>query len=180
VRLDEVVLAAVREATPLHHGVEIRVARLDDVMVLGDPLGLQQVLVNVLDNALEVSTLGSEVVIALSRSEDRASVTVSDSGPGIAPGERERLFEAFYTKAKAKAGSARAGAGLGLAIARSIARAHGGELSVLSEPGAGATFELSLPVSTSSPETDRPASEVAIQAAAPGRRTTNRAPASLG
>ena len=93
VRLDEVVVAAVREATPLRRDVLVRVTRLDDVTVSGDPLGLQQVLVNVLDNALEVSPADSEVTVALSASGDFAYMTVSDSGPGVAPGERERIFD---------------------------------------------------------------------------------------
>ena len=177
VRLDEVVLAAVREAAPLRGDVLIRVARLDDVTVSGDPLGLQQVLVNVLDNALEVSPANSEVTVALSASSDGACVTVSDAGPGVAPGERERIFDPFYSNKPA--GCAHAGAGLGLAIARSIAREHGGDLAARDQPGAGATFELSLPRSPGSPHATPPDNSQ-DQALAAGRRTTNRAPASLG
>ena len=177
VRLDEVVVAAVREATPLRGDVSIRVTRLDDVTVSGDPLGLQQVLVNVLDNALEVSPADSEVTVALSASDDAACVIVTDSGPGVAPGERERIFDPFYSNKPA--GCRPAGAGLGLAIARSIAREHGGDLAARSEPSAGATFELSLPLSPGSPETGPPDNPEDQEPAA-GRRTTNRAPASLG
>ena len=109
---------------------------------------------NVLDNALEVSPADSEVTVALSASDDAACVTVTDSGPGVAPGERERIFDPFYSNKPAGCGPA--GAGLGLAIARSIAREHGGDLAARSEPSAGATFELSLPLSPGSPERAHP------------------------
>jgi signal transduction histidine kinase len=177
VRLDEVMVAAVREATPLRGDVLIRVTRLDDVTVSGDPLGLEQVLANVLDNALGVSPADSEVTVALSASDDRACVTVTDSGPGMAPGERERIFDPFYSNKPA--GCAHAGAGLGLAIARSIARERGGDLLARSKPGAGATFELILPLSTGSRDA-RPPDDPEDQEPAAGRRTTNRAPSSLG
>jgi signal transduction histidine kinase len=173
IRLDEVVLSAVREATPLRTGVAIRVARLDDVSVLGDPLGLEQVLLNVLDNALEASPEGSEVTVALSASPDRASVTVSDSGAGIDPGERERIFDRFYSKKSAAA--SRVGAGLGLSIARSITRDHGGELVARECREPGATFELTLPLAVRDADSPPGASE----GQAAGSRTTNRPPASL-
>ena len=104
-------------------------------------------------------------------------MTVSDSGPGVAPGERERIFDPFYSNKPA--GCAHAGAGLGLAIARSIAREHGGDLAARDQPGAGATFELSLPLSPGSPHASPPDNSEDQEPAA-GRRTTNRAPASLG
>jgi signal transduction histidine kinase len=174
VRLDEVVLSAVREAMPLRSAVAIRVARLDDVTVLGDPLGLGQVLLNVLDNALEASPQGSEVIVALSASSDRAAVTVTDSGPGIDPGERDRIFDRFYSKKAAAA--ERAGAGLGLSIARSIARDHDGDLLACEGPGAGATFELTLPLAL---PTGSGAGSGKGRYQAAGSRSTNRAPASL-
>lgn len=178
VRLDEVVLAAVRETTPLREAVSIRIVQLDDVTVPGDPLGLQQLLVNVLDNALEASPSGAEVTVALSASGERACVTVTDQGPGVTPGERERIFDPFYSNKPKR--SSRAGAGLGLAIARSIAREHGGDLLLGSDSGAGATFELVLPFSEAGTRHGGPAESAEDQAAAAGSRTTNRAPASLG
>lgn len=176
VRLDEVVLAAVREATPLRGDVAIRIVRLDDVTVPGDPLGLQQVLVNLLDNALAVSPSGSEVTVAMLGSADRACITVTDSGPGVEPDERERIFDRFYSKQPG--GRSQAGAGLGLAIARSIAREHSGDLVVRVESGAGATFELILPLTASEPHRRAPVVEVQGYAAA--SRTTTHPPVSLG
>jgi signal transduction histidine kinase len=170
VRLDEVVLAAVREATPLRREVPIRVAQLDDVTVRGDPLGLQQVLLNVLDNALQASRAGLDVELALTAADGRAQVTVSDQGPGLEPGELERIFDRFYSKKRV--GAANGGAGLGLPIARSIARAHGGDLIARGEPGAGATFVLDLPAAT--PDGPLPADASGRDQAA-ARPTTARA-----
>lgn len=149
VRLDEVVLEAVSEATPLRPEVPIRVAALDEAAVEGDPLGLQQLLLNLLDNALSVSPAGSEVQIALEHAGQHATVTVTDSGPGIAPGELPRIFDRFYSKRTGI--DARPGAGLGLAIARAIAVEHDGQLTAANAPGGGATFNLVLPLSSSGP-----------------------------
>src|SRR5213082_849732 len=100
--------------------------------------------------AREAGALASPVSPALhagghcSASPHRASVTVTDSGPGIELGDRERIFDRLYSKKSAAA--ERAGAGLGLSIARSIARDHGGELIALDAPAPGTTFELTLPL----------------------------------
>jgi signal transduction histidine kinase len=153
-RLDEVVVGAVRDAAPLRPDVAIRITQLDDVTLVGEPLGLQQLLLNVLDNALKASPRDNEVTVALILTGSHARITIADSGPGIAPGDLERIFDRFYTKA---IGSApHSGAGLGLAIARSIARDHGGDLAASSEPGAGATFVLTLPVRAISADGSRP------------------------
>ena len=125
--------------------------------------------------ALEASPPDSEVRVALSASPHLASVTVTDSGPGIELGDRERIFDRFYSKKSAAA--ERAGAGLGLSIARSIARDHGGELIALDAPAPGTTFELTLPLA---PPNAGSAISPQAQDTAAGSRTTNRAPASLG
>lgn len=76
-----------------------------------------------------------------------ASAVVRDQGPGIPPGEIERIFEPFARgQGRRRSGS---GAGLGLAIARQLTRRLGAELSVLSDPGAGASFRLTLPLARS-------------------------------
>jgi signal transduction histidine kinase len=143
-RLDEIVLQAVREATPLRPEVPIRVARLEEAPVDGDPLALQQLLLNLLDNALAVSPVGSEVRIALDRHDQHATVAITDSGPGIAPTDLTRIFDRFYSKKIAE--HSRRGAGLGLAIARAITAEHDGDLTAHNEPGGGATFKLVLPL----------------------------------
>lgn len=144
VRLDEVVVQAIREATPLRPEVPIRVTALGEAVIEGDPIGLQQVLLNLLDNALAFSPAGSQVRVALHQEDHRATVTISDSGPGIPASEMTRIFDRFYSRRLG--GMQGPGAGLGLAIARAIAVAHGGGLTAANRSGGGATFTLVLPL----------------------------------
>jgi two-component system OmpR family sensor kinase len=105
---------------------------------------IRQVLDNLLDNALRYSPAGSVVDVRVARSGDRLTVSVQDSGPGIAPEDLIHVFDRFY-RADLSRGRQSGGMGLGLAIARAIAEAHGGQLSVTSRLGAGTTFVLELP-----------------------------------
>jgi signal transduction histidine kinase len=148
VRLDEVVLSVVREATPLDPDVAIRVTRLDEATVSGDALGLQQLVLNLIDNALHASPPGAEITVAVAAALDHATVAVSDDGPGVEPGQLERIFDRFYTRPRGSATSA--GTGLGLAIAREIARDHGGELTAHNREQRGASFKLTLPLTAPS------------------------------
>jgi len=102
-----------------------------------------QVLSNFLGNALRVTP--SPGVVAISAARDPAGVrfAVRDTGPGIEPEQRERIFERYH---RAAAGSAYRGAGLGLAISRGIVEAHGGAIGVDSTPGRGSTFWFTLPL----------------------------------
>jgi two-component system, OmpR family, sensor histidine kinase KdpD len=111
------------------------------------PETLLQVLTNLLDNAAKYSPPGSPITIQARRRAGQAVIAVVDAGPGIPPGERERIFERF-TQLESGDGRRGEGAGLGLSIARELARSLGGDL-VLCEPapgGAGARFELRLPL----------------------------------
>ena len=144
VRLDEVVVGVVREATRLRPDVSIRIPRLDEVTVDGDALGLQQLLLNLIDNALRVSPAASTVTITLRARGDQVALSVEDEGPGFEPGQLERVFERFYTRAAPAAD--RAGSGLGLSIARAIAGDHDGRLGARNRPEGGARLELVLPV----------------------------------
>jgi signal transduction histidine kinase len=151
VRLDEVVLSVVREATPLDPDVAIRVTRLDEATINGDALGLQQLVLNLIDNALRASRPRAEVTVALAAGPDRATVTVSDDGSGIEPDQLERIFDRFYSRPGPS--PTPAGTGLGLAIAREIARDHGGELTAHNREYSGARFELTLPLTPRSSTT---------------------------
>ncbi len=110
--------------------------------VLGDVVQLQQVMLNLLRNAIDaVSGLGGSartIVLRTSLSADQVELSVSDSGPGIDPTIRERLFEAFATTKPE-------GTGLGLAISRSIAEIHGGKLAWRANQPCGSCFYLTLP-----------------------------------
>ncbi|WP_426610473.1 PAS domain-containing sensor histidine kinase [Bradyrhizobium sp. McL0616] len=116
--------------------------------VRGDRIQLQQVLVNLLVNAGQAMSAqpGSRTVKLRAGAVDgkNLAISVQDSGPGIQPDDLARLFDPFFT-------TKRGGMGMGLAICRTTVEAHGGQLSVESTPGAGATFRLTLPYSQEHP-----------------------------
>ncbi|MEV0660254.1 sensor histidine kinase [Actinomadura luteofluorescens] len=121
-----------RIVTELTRGVVVRGVRMQLVRLLG----------NLLDNAERYA--GSCVTVRVGRHGDRALLVVTDDGIGIAPADRERVFERFTRLDTARSRGA-GGAGLGLAIAREIARAHGGTLRIEDHPS-GARFALRLPL----------------------------------
>lgn len=107
-----------------------------------DPIQIQQIIVNLLRNAVEVAKDSVErwVEVEIGGDDRVATVSISDSGPGLSPEAAQTLFRTFTTTKKS-------GMGLGLAISRSIAQNHGGDLSALpGGNGRGATFTLSLPI----------------------------------
>ncbi|SDF94604.1 Signal transduction histidine kinase [Klenkia brasiliensis] len=115
-------------------------AELDAVL---DPQRVTQAVVALADNAVHVTAPGDRVVLGSRLVGDELRFRVTDSGPGIDPDDRTRLFERF---ARGPAGRGRSeGAGLGLAIVAAIAAAHGGRVELDSAPGRGATFTLVLP-----------------------------------
>jgi signal transduction histidine kinase len=111
--------------------------------IRGDGERLRQVLANLVDNAVKYSPEGGRVEVRATVEDARASIAVSDDGPGIPADQQALIFEKFG-RADVSGGS-KPGTGLGLFIARSIAQAHGGSLEVRSAPGAGTTFTLTLP-----------------------------------
>lgn len=111
-----------------------------------DAAKIEQVLDNLIGNAVKFSSPGSPVEVRLDREEDRVILSVRDHGPGISAELRSRLFEPF-TRAHVRGTRGEKGAGLGLAIVQRIVTGHGGDIRVESEPGQGATFEVCLPVS---------------------------------
>jgi two-component system sensor histidine kinase KdpD len=114
-------------------------------LLYADPILIEQVMVNVLDNAAKYSTPGGEIQIRAFERGDKTVVQVIDKGPGIPEQERELIFDMFY---RVKAGDIRpAGTGLGLAICRGLMQAHGGTIVALpGEFGEGACIELTLPI----------------------------------
>jgi signal transduction histidine kinase len=111
--------------------------------VSGDRERLRQVLQNLLENAVKYSRAGEEVDVRSWAENGRVLVAVEDTGPGIPREQHALIFERF---GRANVGLGKPGTGLGLFIARSIAEAHGGRLTVESTPGEGATFTLELPL----------------------------------
>jgi signal transduction histidine kinase len=140
------------------HPVEVSIAgALPEAR--GDAVRLKQVLLNVLSNACRYSPERAPVAVwarasgrppgsttdSTPGSTPAIEIDVTDRGPGIAPGDRDRVFARFGRLANEQTHRAR-GAGLGLYIARQIVELHGGTISVSSEPGAGATFHVVLPL----------------------------------
>jgi two-component system phosphate regulon sensor histidine kinase PhoR len=122
--------------------IEIEVA--DEARALGDPMGLEQVIQNLVSNALKYGKREGMVRVRGVRSGGRVVLTVSDDGPGIAREHLPRLFERFY---RVDAGRSReqGGTGLGLAIVKHLVESMGGTVDVESELGRGTTFRVELP-----------------------------------
>ena len=110
-------------------------------LVEADPLRVKQALDNLVSNALAHSGGAHEVVVSAHEGDGNVRLSVADEGDGIPIKEQERIFEAGV-----RLDPRRPGSGLGLAVARAVAEAHGGDLTLDSTPGKGATFTLTLPV----------------------------------
>ena len=124
-------------------GVELAVLAPAAVTVAGHAGLLEECVSNLVENAVRYTPAGGRVSVEV-RPGPPAAVVVADTGVGIAPGHLPRIFERFYRADPARS-HRRGGAGLGLAIALEIARRHGGDIRVESEPGRGSRFELVLP-----------------------------------
>jgi signal transduction histidine kinase len=137
-------------------GVALERAAPDGLELVGDREGLKRALANLLDNALRVTPPGARVRLGAGRSDGWAWLAVADEGPGIAPRDRERVFDRFYRIDKARARK-EGGSGLGLAIVRQIAESHGGAVRLFSERGRGSAFVVWLPLAAAraeAPETN--------------------------
>ena len=110
-----------------------------------DPVLMEQVLSNLLDNALKYAPPGSPVEIEAWVADGSFTLAVADRGPGLAPGEEDRIFDKL---ARGSAGSRRPGAGLGLAICKGIVTAHGGRIEAVNRGQGGARFRVALPQGT--------------------------------
>jgi two-component system, OmpR family, sensor histidine kinase KdpD len=126
----------------------LRVQVPADLLVPFDAVLVEQVLINLLENAAKYSPPGSPVeVSAFASGPGEVAVEIADRGPGVPEPERERIFEKFHRLPGAPAG----GAGLGLAICRGMVEAHGGRIAVLARDGGGAIFRFTLPVEGAAP-----------------------------
>jgi len=116
---------------------------------------MEQVLVNLLENAAKYTPPGTPVDLSARMSGDALILDLADRGPGIPPGEEEHIFEKLVRGSNPLS---RPGAGLGLAICRGVVQAHGGSIHAENRPGGGARFQIRLPLP--GPPEPPPAEEV--------------------
>jgi two-component system phosphate regulon sensor histidine kinase PhoR len=114
------------------------------IVVSADADRLEQVLTNLVDNALKYTPEGGRVDVQVAAANGEIEVLVNDSGRGIGPEDLPHVFERFYRADRSRTRGS-GGTGLGLAIAKHIVEAHGGRISVSSQPNAGTTFKVTLP-----------------------------------
>ena len=134
------------EATARAEGVTV--ATYSDpprIPIVADRRRVEEVLQNLIQNAVKYTRAGSKVEVRVRESRGRAIVSVRDRGVGILPEEQERVFERFY-QGRNRLGAGHVGLGLGLYISREIVRRHGGEIWLESAPEKGSTFHFSLPL----------------------------------
>ncbi|HYP75339.1 MAG TPA: DUF4118 domain-containing protein [Polyangiaceae bacterium] len=157
--LEEVIGAALNRVEDRLAGREVLTDLAPDLpLVPLDAVLVQQLLVNLLENALKYTPSDSPVEIRVRAQTAGVEIVVADRGPGIPSGEQQRVFDKFYRIGGDRGG----GAGLGLAICRGIAMAHGGRIFVASRAGGGAEFHVELPVEGEplAPEAPDPAQEI--------------------
>lgn len=145
VALDDVLFEVYRQVRLLEKPVDIQLAEVDQVMVLGDSDRLKQLVLNLVENAVKYTQPGGEVCLRLSKRTGWAHLEISDTGIGIPPEDLPHIFDRFYRVEKARS-RAQGGSGLGLSIAKWIAQAHGGGIRVKSQVGEGTTFTITLPL----------------------------------
>ena len=146
IQLPELVSGVVETLRPLAHEKQIVIEH--DVpagVVTANAPAVTQILQALLDNAVKYAPLTSEVAVTGSHTSARTIISVTDTGPGIAPEHRVKVFDRFYRVDESRSSQHVEGSGLGLSIAKSIADRHGYEIGVESEPGSGSTFTLMIP-----------------------------------
>jgi len=120
--------------------------------VYADPLRLERILYNLLENAVKYSPQGGEIRVSVRQQKEHLVIGVSDQGIGISLADQAKLFGPFQRLEESRPGGVR-GVGLGLLVCRRLVEAHGGQIWVESEPGRGSTFFFTMPLSQSLPIT---------------------------
>jgi two-component system sensor histidine kinase KdpD len=153
--MEEVVGAALNRRELAADAPRIRVAIPADLpLVAMDGVLMEQLILNLLDNALKYSPPGTPVDIKAWAAGKSLTLSISDQGPGIAAGDEDRIFEKL---ARGQSASHRPGAGLGLAICKGIVTAHGGRIQAVNHPQGGAQFLVTLPLGTPPKMPEEPA-----------------------
>lgn len=151
--IEEVIGAALERMEPQLRHREMQTSVPGDLPLAPfDGVLIEQVIINLLDNAAKYSPANQPIEIAASAMPGALGVMVSDRGPGLAPGDETRIFERFY---RAENIGATTGAGLGLAICKGIVDAHGGKIWAQNRAGGGMTMTFTLPIIGQPPQVTR-------------------------
>ena len=155
IRIDELLISAIQKINQSAKSQRVSIdLQLDDsggddprdIMVMADSASLQNVFLNLLDNAVRFSRAGNQVSCALKAINRQVEITIKDHGEGISPEHMEHVFDRFYRVNHSFGNTRKSGAGLGLAIAKAVIEAHGGTISLQSSPGQGTTVRVILPI----------------------------------
>ena len=143
--VSDVVVEAVRHVDRKASQHKIIVANSDEILIAQmDARLITQVLINMINNAIKNTQIGSEIVIRIGRTEDFIQISVSDNGPGIPDERKPHIFEMFYT-GQSTITDGRRSLGLGLALCKSIVEAHGGTITLADNVPSGCRFTFTLP-----------------------------------
>jgi two-component system OmpR family sensor kinase len=154
VDLSSIAAEAVQAARLVQPGRRIALRADEPVIVHADGGRIRQVIDNLVGNAVQHTPAGSPVTVTVRCRAGQAQLTVADSGPGMTADQAARVFERFYRTDRARS-RARGGTGLGLSIAATLTAAHGGTITVDTEPGRGAAFRIWLPLAAGAVSADR-------------------------
>jgi two-component system phosphate regulon sensor histidine kinase PhoR len=149
--LEEVNIKGIAEQAKKIHADRLKVKNLylnittdpEKLNARVDPFKLEQVFINLIDNAIKYTEAGG-ITVEIHQTEKGLVITVSDTGIGIAAVHQPKLFERFYVVDKSRSRSV-GGTGLGLSIVKHIVLLHGGTISLSSKPGSGTTFTITIP-----------------------------------
>ena len=150
--MSELTLETIRLLTPAAEKRKqtIREDVEEGLVLNGDRIKLNQILYNLMDNAIKYTSEGGTIHVSLKQSEDELVWRVKDNGIGIPSEDQEHIFERFYRVDKARSRET-GGTGLGLSIVRQMVNMHHGTISVQSEPGEGTEFVVAFPVKGEEP-----------------------------
>lgn len=115
------------------------------VLINGSPRRLRQIVQNLVGNAVKYTGVGGQIEVSLSADDTTACLSVNDNGPGISPEAQAQLFQIYYRADDSRTARV-GGTGLGLYIVKTLAEAHGGAVSVVSQPGQGSSFQVCFPL----------------------------------
>ncbi|MEB2364616.1 MAG: ATP-binding protein [Chloroflexota bacterium] len=162
---DEVVSDAVRAARPLAEGkgIKLALAHIEPLRIYGDVQQLQQLMGNLISNAIKFTPEGGAVSLTIQRVGCMARIEITDTGIGISPEQHERIFDRFYQVDPSRTQDGTGGFGLGLSVSRWIAESHDGSITVRSQLGHGSTFIVSLPLIDAEVDANHPSRQTTHQ-----------------